>query len=347
MNRLRRWLHREFWPAWLFYLPLIPWLAYLSLRYRGMLVWTAANPGMENHGIVGESKYAILAQLPASWVIPSGWLGPDELPKRLAKFRDLVELRDWSFPLILKPDAAQRGSGVRRIADLAQARAYLAAHPDPTLVQPYHPGPYELGIFYYRLPGESRGRIFSITDKVFPVLVGDGRRSLRELITQHPRYSLQAEVFLQRHAARRDQVLTRGQHFFLALAGNHCQGTLFCDGQSWWTPMLEARIDAIAREHPGFFIGRFDVRFHDPEALRQGRAFAIVELNATSSESTNIYDPAKSLWWAYRVLFRQWRLLYQIGAANRRLGHRPVTVWAMARLLRRYYKQRTVDPLSD
>lgn len=111
--------------------------------------------------------------------------------------------------------------------------------------------------------------------------------------------------------------------------------------------MLEARIDAIAREHPGFFIGRFDVRFHDPEALRQGRAFAIVELNATSSESTNIYDPAKSLWWAYRVLFRQWRLLYQIGAANRRLGHRPVTVWAMARLLRRYYKQRTVDPLSD
>ena len=67
-SRLWRW---EFWPSWLFYLPLLPWLAYLSLRYRGVLVWTAANPGIPDGGVVGESKFAILAQLPPEWVVPS------------------------------------------------------------------------------------------------------------------------------------------------------------------------------------------------------------------------------------------------------------------------------------
>jgi membrane protein DedA with SNARE-associated domain len=43
ISRLWRW---EFWPSWLFYLPVLPWLAYLALRYRGVLTWTAANPGI-------------------------------------------------------------------------------------------------------------------------------------------------------------------------------------------------------------------------------------------------------------------------------------------------------------
>ena len=30
-------------------------------------------------------------------------------------------------------------------------------------------------MFYYRIPGELRGHIFSITDKVFPFITGDGR----------------------------------------------------------------------------------------------------------------------------------------------------------------------------
>jgi membrane protein DedA with SNARE-associated domain len=40
--RLWRW---EFWPSWLFYLPVLPWLVYLSVRYCGVLTWTAAKAG--------------------------------------------------------------------------------------------------------------------------------------------------------------------------------------------------------------------------------------------------------------------------------------------------------------
>jgi hypothetical protein len=74
VSRLWRW---EFWPSWLFYLPVLPWLAYLSLRYGRVLTWTAANPGIPHGGVVGESKHAILAQLPQEWVIPVSWFPPE------------------------------------------------------------------------------------------------------------------------------------------------------------------------------------------------------------------------------------------------------------------------------
>src|SRR5262249_28041896 len=64
LARVSRLWRREFWPNWLFYLPALPWLAYLAVRYRGVMAWTAANPGIPQGGVVGESKYAILAQLP-------------------------------------------------------------------------------------------------------------------------------------------------------------------------------------------------------------------------------------------------------------------------------------------
>ena len=102
--------------------------------------------------------------------------------------------RSWRFPVILKPDVGQRGAGVRLIRTTAQLTSYFSTVTGAVLLQPFHEGPYEAGIFYYRFPGDARGRIFSITDKHFPVVVGDGISTLRELIAAHPRYRLQALV---------------------------------------------------------------------------------------------------------------------------------------------------------
>jgi membrane protein DedA with SNARE-associated domain len=342
VSRLWRW---EFWPTWLFYLPLLPWLAYLSLRHRGLLTWTAANPGIPHGGVVGESKFAILEQLPPEAVVPSLLVPPGPVAARLEQVRQALE-RDWRFPLILKPDVGQRGAGVRKAIDLVDVEKYLRGRPAAVIVQAFHPGPHEAGIFYYRLPGEEAGRIFSITDKVFPVLLGDGRSTVEELTWRHPRYRMQAGVFLTRHEHQRDRVLGAGEPFPLALAGNHCQGTLFRDGSRLLTPELERAIDAVARRFDGFFIGRFDVRYADVTALKAGRDLGIVELNGVTSESTNLYDPSWSIVAAYRTLFRQWSLLYRIGAANRRRGHAPTSLPALVRLLLGHWRRRT-DPLAD
>jgi hypothetical protein len=247
----------------------------------------------------------------------------------------------------LKPDAGQRGAGVRQVHNLAEVETYLQENPVAVLVQVYHPGPFEAGIFYYRLPGEVTGHIFSITDKVFPVLTGDGQSTLEALIWRHPRFRMQARTFLTRHEVSRHRILAHGEQFVLALAGNHCQGTMFRDGSALITPELERCVDLIARRFPGFYIGRFDVRYADREAFKAGRDLAIVELNGVTSESTNLYDPSWSLIQAYRTLFRQWALLYRIGSANRQRGCASTGIWECWRLVRDYYRGPRVDPLAD
>jgi len=106
-------------------------------------------------------------------------------------------------------------------------------------------------------------------------------------------------------------------------------------------------VDATARRFPGFYIGRFDVRYTDVAAFRAGRDLAIVELNGATSESTNLYDPSWSLFAAYRTLFRQWSLLYRIGDANRQQGHAPTGILELLRLVFGYYRGLRVDPLAD
>ncbi|MGI4878788.1 MAG: hypothetical protein ACRYG4_15015 [Janthinobacterium lividum] len=53
----------EFWPGWLFYLPVWLWVAWLSLRHRGIRLPLVANPLFPAGGLFGEVKSDILDQL--------------------------------------------------------------------------------------------------------------------------------------------------------------------------------------------------------------------------------------------------------------------------------------------
>jgi hypothetical protein len=256
-----------------------------------------------------------------------------------------VRAGGWGFPLILKPDVGQKGVGVRRVASRDEAVDYLAAEPGAVIVQPWHPGPFEAGVFYYRRPGEPRGRIFSITDKRFPYLIGDGLSTVEELLWAHPRCRLQVPLFLARHDGAR--VLADGEVLPLVTSGNHCQGSLFLDGAHLITPALEARLDEIARAVPGFYIGRFDVRYRSVRGFQRGEDLAIVELNGVTSESTNIYDPGFGAFRAWRTLARQWQLVFEIGAANRARGARPLTLGRLVQLTVAYWRRAPAMPLAS
>lgn len=331
--RLHPWFQWEFWPVWLFYLPIVPWIAWLMLRYRSCTVWTAANPGIPHGGVVGESKFAILSQIPSPWRTPSALLESDALANRLTAFANICRVHQWSFPLILKPDVGQRGEGVKIVRDEQDVAKYLEERATPIIIQTYHPGPFEAGVFYVRVPGDCSGRIFSITDKQFPIVFGDGKSTLRELILAHARYRFQKQVFFERHTSELERVLQLGERFQLSHTGNHCQGTLFLDGSHLITTQLEKRFDEIARMFDGFFFGRFDVRYRSVDGFLAGEDFSIVELNGVTSESTNLYDPKHTLWQAYSILAKQWSLLFRIGDANRRAGYKPTAFVSLCRLI--------------
>lgn len=362
---LKRLVSVEFWPPWLFYLPLAPYALWLIARYRGPMTFTCSNPGIDNGGgVIGESKTAIArgfenapTKILHQVLIPQG-LPPDQRADHaITHINDDPDLA--GFPVILKPDVAQRGHGVKLAKSEEDVRAYFRSMTRDAVIQRYHAGPGEVGVLWARIPNpdtpadQLEGEIFSITRKRFPVIQGDGKRTLERIIWEHPRFRMQARTFLKRFDAQSDRVLEDGEILRLAIAGNHCQGTMFTDGQDLITPELTKAVDDIARafRHPdtgaAVDFGRFDIRYADDDALKNAENFALVEFNGTMSESTNIYDPEKSVLWTYAVLFRQWTRLFRLGAIRRRQGVRPLRIRSLYRLVRDHYRGRPGSPVSD
>jgi membrane protein DedA with SNARE-associated domain len=335
----RRWTHWEFWPAWLFYIPVALYYFWLAVRHRSLSLPTAANPGMATGGFVGESKFEILDQLHATSpdsvaeaFLLDGWTTTD----RLLSLHRLSREHAVTLPFILKPDVGQRGNGVRLIKSWRDALDYLREVEAPVVLQRYANGRHEAGIFYFRFPDKGRGQIFSITEKIFPTITGDGVRTLEELIRADSRATMIARTYLCRFSRRGSEILPAGEVLKLVETGNHAQGCIFRDGGHLRTDALERVIHNVSRRISGFYIGRYDIRYDNEEDFKQGRNFQIVELNGASSEATSIYDPRNSLISAYRTLFRQWKLVFAIGAANRARGCRPSPLRTLWREWRQY-----------
>jgi len=327
-RRLLGWILRrtrwEFWPPWLAYLPVVPYIVYLGIKHRSLTLFTTANPGIPSGGFVGESKSAILSRLAhvPAWTIAND---PD------AVF-DFVRRFDLSYPIVLKPDVGERGTGVTIARQAADVLAYFESATQPTIVQRYVAG-VEFGVFYYRYPGEPAGCIFSITEKRFPAVAGDGSSTIRELVLRDDRAVCLADRYLSRLRRSADDVPKAGESVSLAEVGSHCLGAICRNAAGLETPALRSALDAIAQKFTGFYFGRFDLRSESMEALQRGE-FQILELNGVTGEATHIYDPSVNVLQAYRVLFQQWRIAFEIGARNRRLGTGPMTFREVVALIR-------------
>ena len=233
----------EFWPMWAFYPPVIVYVGWLMLRHRSVLLPTLANPSFPNGGWVGESKSEILSLAMAhvpQWTAPfirleradAAWLDPSvECDAAEAALADA----GLSLPVVAKPDLGCRGVGVKLVRTRAELMAYIAAFPRRAgyLLQRLVPFEGEAGIFYVRRPGELRGRIVSITLKYFPHVMGDGQRSLRELILADPRAGRLSHLYLLRHSARLDTVPAAGEPVRLAFAGSHSRAPSSATARTW------------------------------------------------------------------------------------------------------------------
>ena len=326
--------HWEFWPRWRFYPPVVAYVLWLGLRYRKPTLFTAANPGLPAAGgFHGESKAEILRSLDPRWVARFRLLAAaDSVTEKAAAARRFMDDHGLDFPVVLKPDQGLRGVGVAVVASDAEAEAYLAEPRGDVIIQEYVGGP-ELGVFYLRWPGDERGRIFSITEKIRPVVTGDGRSSVERLILADPRAVALAHVYFRILGDQLERVPAAGERVQLVEVGSHSGGVVCVDGERHGTPELVAAVDRVARSCDGFYFGRLDLRGPSLESFHAGRDFKVLELNGVTSEATHVYDLQYGVWAAWRVLCEQWRLAFEIGAANRDRGARPAPLVEILRLL--------------
>ena len=338
----------EFWPTWVMYFPVVlRWLGW-SIRYGSPSLPLNANPHIALSGMVGFSKSQLLSQASEasqSWILP--WIRCEvgNCDQQLQDLLVQMKQQGFSFPIVGKPDMGCRGAGVKLLKNEQALADYLRSYPEGAsfMLQQLSTWEPEAGVFYVRHPGQQQGKIVSLALKYSPYVLGDGQRTLAQLLDADPRAKDLRHLYDERHADQLDRVIPKDEPYRLVFSASHSRGAIFRDAQAYITPALEQRIDEILQGLPEFYYGRLDVKFKDMDALQLGETLEIVEINGASSESLHIWDKDTSLSEAITALTYQYGTLFKIGAANRQRGFRSPSLWQLfkawrheAGLIKRY-----------
>ena len=215
-GRLKRIAKWEFWPIQVFHAPVVLYVLFLAAKHRSLTVFTAVNPVIPAGGFKGESKNDIYCGLRQTDAAAPHMLdhvllrGNEPTSERLKKTWRFIDEHGLNFPLVLKPDAGERGKDVVIVRSLDELEKGLLSTTSDTILQEFIAGA-EISVFYYRYPNEELGRIFSITEKRFPHVTGDGISTLEDLILADPRAVCLAEKYFEQNRDRLANVPANGE----------------------------------------------------------------------------------------------------------------------------------------
>lgn len=312
--RLFNW---EYWSRNSIYGPVYIVFVWLCIRSGFKYFFSASNPTIANGGLLMEQKHEIYPLIPPQFY-PACFLvkhGTDQ-----AAVERLITAHQYSFPLIAKPNIGMQGKAVKKVKNMEELLHYAQVCSVDFLVQQFSPYTKEVGIFYYRMPGNTNGKITGIVAKEPMKVTGDGVSSLYQLICKVPRYLLQMNQLTQIYGQDLLKVLPKDEEMILVPYGNHARGSKFLDWTNRTDEQLLNSIDAVCRQINGFYFGRLDVMYNDWDNLRLGKNFHIIELNGAGADPTHMYDPRHSPFFAWKEIIKHWMILYSVSKANHKLG---------------------------
>lgn len=282
--KLTQWEH---WPTLAYYVPLLPFFLWRSLRAGHPIFFTITNPSILFSGVGTESKYKTLDLLPDDLKPHSLLIKKNTAPDSILQ---LITSHQFSYPVIAKPDIGFRGYLVKKIDSKESLLRYFEHVKEDVILQEFIPYENEFGIFYHRLPGNENGKITSVTIKKFIKIKGNGLLTVSQLIEKDERAFLYTDLFFNIHQDKLDMVLPKGEVLTLSVIGNHSKGTQFINGNHLIDGALEKLINDICKKIDGWYYGRLDIKYESYEQLLKGKAFKILEINGIISEPTHIYD---------------------------------------------------------
>ncbi|MCF6223065.1 MAG: D-alanine--D-alanine ligase [Flavobacteriaceae bacterium] len=306
----------EHWPTIIYYIPLFPFFIYRSIKAGHIIFFLATNPGILFSGNGTESKYKTLL------LVPEKYRPKSILILKKENFQECLNKIDklgLEFPIIAKPDIGFRGYLVKKINTKDDLKRYLQNVDENKLIQEFITYNKELGIFYHRIPGNTNGKITSITIKRFLTVTGDGVHTLSELIKQDERAFLYFNIFQNIHKEKMKIVFELGKTITLTAIGNHSKGTEFLNGNHLISNELTQIINQICTQIDGWYYGRLDIKYENFKNLLQGKNLKILEVNGIISEPTHIYDASyknASFFKALKNLNHHWKIMGKIAMVN-------------------------------
>ena len=178
----------EYWPWFVWHTLALPIHIYNSIRCKSLTYFTALNPSFgKSGGFVGDYKSEINQYLPQTYSLK------EKVIVDMVSFRTAMKEFNLNFPVVLKPEAGERGEGVQIIHNTKEAETYLnRKHKYPILIQEFANYEKEYGIFVYNHP--HRGwQVSGVNVKIPFEVEGDGKSNLLELVSAKCRYRQQLE----------------------------------------------------------------------------------------------------------------------------------------------------------
>jgi hypothetical protein len=236
---------------------------------------------------------------------------------------DTVAKANFKFPIIAKPDVGMRGLQVKKITSFEELKDYTVKSKVDFLVQEYVAYENEVGIFYYRYPGENNGHISGIVSKELLSVTGNGILTVEELLQKDKRYILQLPVLRKTYKDQMQRVLDEGENFLMVPYGNHARGAKFIDISNNIDERLINTIDQICLKISGFYFGRLDIRYNSWSELKGEKNFLLSNLMAPAANQRIYMNPGHSLFFAWKEIIRHWIILLKISMHNHTLTGLP------------------------
>lgn len=308
----------EQWPFCLRYLAISPAWAWYCLRSGSFWFFTPSNPTITFGGFEGEGKKEMYALLPEGSYPKTVYALPSET---FAAVQQRIQENGFRYPFCVKPDVGMKGLLFRRI-DSAEALQHYHQHvPVEYIIQDFVTYPLELSVFYYRFPDQQKGVISGLIQKELMEVWGDGKKTLLELIREHPNAFYREEEMRIKHAQHLATVLPDKDRFYLTHAANLSRGARFVNLHPQVDDRLLEIFDRISHRAQ-FYYGRYDLKCHSIEDLKNGRNFSILEYNGSGAEPNHVYHDGQTLLQAQKVFLHHWRVLYRISRFNHLRGIR-------------------------
>ncbi len=326
----------EYWPVWVVYFPAFFYWLYLSLRAHTFTYFITTNPGLENGGAFGGSKEIILSKI-----------GEDYKPRIMhvnasidySQFLEIFNESAFLFPIICKPDEGERGYRVKKVFSFDELESYFQTSNGTFIIQDYINYPEEYGVLFYRYPSGKTG-ITSLTTKRFLSVTGDGTSTIEQLLRKSTRARMQIDRLLKERPNLLKHIPADTEQIVVEPIGNHCKGTEFINCCHLINEQLIETFDKITKPINGFYYGRFDLKVTSLEDLYQGKNIKIMELNGTNSEAIHIYSKEMNIVKAYKAIFYNMKIVFEIAMENKAKGVKSPSVFLVTKKVRRYFNLR-------
>jgi hypothetical protein len=300
------------WPDIHFQLPLLIGLI-VKCYLKGIRPYELLKvaPDIEHGGFVFFSKYETNNLFNKENILTYELIPATESQeKKIAIVEEFMKKEKLTYPVIIKPNIGHSGKGVIKVDSKEEAKSFLKTITSDYIIQEYCDWPLEFGVFYYKLKG--KGQIYSINQKVIPVVKGDGLNTIDTLMkqkreTKFSRKSIPKE--LQQYIPK------KGEEVPVTTIANIEQGAIYKDTTFLATKEIIASIEKTAGA-TRFFYGKLDIKTKSIAAFKKGE-FKIIEINGVTSIASSYFDPTYNVFKAYQIIARQYNILLKIALENK------------------------------